>query len=635
MIKLIIWHPYLYAVDSAYLMKGRLYMSNKKDKGMKYVLQEHEKIHHILLDKSSDPIFSFNSSGKYLYVNRAFAEGVGKSLDQIIGKKIWDVFDREEADKRFAAVNHVFQSGEEKVIEVRVPRADGDKYFITTITPIINNLGKVMNVICSSKDITDRKRSENTLFNEKERLKTILLSVGDGVIVTDRNAKVELLNPVAEQLTGWTQNEAYGKPFEEVFHIINELTRERCDDPSHKVLNTGINIGLGNHTILISKEGIEIPVEDSAAPIKDKDGNITGIVMVFRDFTEKKKRQAEFEYLSYHDQLTGLYNRRFYEVELKRLDTKRNIPITIVMADVNGLKLTNDAFGHKAGDILLQKIVNIIKRECRADEIIARIGGDEFVILLPKTDSEQAEIIVNRINDNISKEPADPTIMSVSFGWETKRNTMQDLSEVFKKAEDEMYRRKLLESASMRNKTIELIIKTLYKKNSQEQQHSARVSQLCVAIGEALELSNEDINQLRSVGLMHDIGKIVLDERILNKSGTLSDIEWIEIKRHSENGYRILSSVNEFVPIAQYILTHHERWDGRGYPHGLKGTDIPLQARIIAVAEAYDAMGIDGPCRQALNEEAAIQEIKSNAGTQFDPEISKIFVEKVLSKRWK
>ncbi len=507
-------------------------------------------------------------------------------------------------------------------------------YYDVTVTPLADTNGRPLGQIMLAHNITERKKAEKALRSSEERFKITLLSVGDGVISTDRYGQVELLNKVAEQLTGWTQEEAVGQPLEKVFNIINEYTRGRCDDPVQKVLETGKSFELANHTILVSKDGPEIPIEDSAAPIKDEDGNIKGVVLVFRDFTEKKEKQSKIEHLSYHDQLTGLYNRRFFEEELNRLDIARNLPITLVMADLNGLKLTNDAFGHMVGDKLLKKAAEVIIKECRADDIVARIGGDEFILLLSKTDAQEAGKIVQRINQSASNETVDSILLSISFGWETKHESEEKMSTVFKKAEDNMYRRKLFEGSSMRNRTIKLIISTLYEKNKREEQHSQRVSELCAAIGYALHLSVGDVSELRTVGLMHDIGMIAIDEKIINKPGELNDAEWLEIKRYPETGYRILSSVNEFSQLAEYVLAHHERWDGKGYPKGLKGEEIPLQARIIALADAYDAMTSDRPYRKALTEENTINEIKSNAGLQFDPLIARVLVENIMAKEW-
>ena len=196
--------------------------------------------------------------------------------------------------------------------------------------------------ILQARFINEKRRMEEIIHNEKELFKTTLLSVGDGVIATDKKGNILILNDVAEQLTGWTQEDALGKPLEEVFCIINEYTRAKCQNPRNKVLTTGNIVELASHTILLSRNNNEIPVEDSAAPIKDENGNIKGMVLVFRDATEKRQKENEILYLSYHDYLTGLYNRRYYEQELIRLDKKENLPLSLLLGDVNGLKLIND-----------------------------------------------------------------------------------------------------------------------------------------------------------------------------------------------------------------------------------------------------------------------------------------------------
>ena len=230
------------------------------------------------------------------------------------------------------------------------------------------------------------------------------------------------------------------------------------------------------------------------------------------------------------------------------------------------------------------------------------------------------------------KEKVGSVDISISFGYETKNNEEEKIQDILKKAEDHMYKKKLFESPSMRGKTINTIISTLHEKNKREEQHSHRVSTLCESMGKALGLPEDEIEELKTVGLLHDIGKIAIEENILNKPGKLTEEEWEEIKRHPEIGYRILSTVNDMSEMAEYVLAHHERWDGMGYPKGLKGEEIPLQSRIIAIADAYDAMTSERSYRNALPEEVAIEELKINAGIQFDPELIRVFIEKVLNK---
>ncbi len=343
-----------------------------------------------------------------------------------------------------------------------------------------------------------------------------------------------------------------------------------------------------------------------------------------------RRSESEYRHLSYHDMLTGLYNRRFYEEEIKRMDTKENLPISIALGDVNGLKLMNDAFGHDVGDMLLQKAAACIRKVCRNDYVIARWGGDEFVILMPGTDTREAEAVIKSIKDMYSREEINSVKVSISIGWDTKYEADENIYNILKSAEDYMYKHKIIENEGMRNNVINAVINALHEKNPREEQHSKRVSEICQNIGKALRLSEIEIGKLKVAGLLHDIGKIAIDDNILNKQSRLTEEEWNEIKKHPGIGYRIISSSREMLELAECIRLHHERWDGGGYPNGLREEAIPVAARIIALADSYDAMTSERPYRKALNYEEAAEEIRRNAGTQFDPKIVAAFLEKVL-----
>ncbi|MDD3307706.1 MAG: diguanylate cyclase [Acetobacterium sp.] len=354
--------------------------------------------------------------------------------------------------------------------------------------------------------------------------------------------------------------------------------------------------------------------------------------VIISDVTKRKQAEQQIGYLSYHDYLTGLYNRRFYEEELGRLDIPENLPITLIMADVNGLKLINDSFGHVMGDELLKKAAQLISETVPENSVVARLGGDEFIVIMPQTDIFQAVEVINDLKAKTSNEKIGAFEVSISFGYEIKETEEQDIQEIYKRAEDDMYRHKLYESNSIKNKTIELIMNTLYEKSSREMLHSQRVSEICKAIAVKMKLSNDTVNQIGAAGLMHDIGKMGIDEKILNKEGHLNFEEWQEIQRHPEIGYRILSSSNEFSEMSKYVYQHHEHWDGKGYPQKLKKEEISIQARIIGVADAYDAMTCDRTYRKGLSQKEAVRELSKNAGTQFDPEVTRIFIEKVLDE---
>ncbi|WP_291576572.1 HD domain-containing phosphohydrolase [Clostridium sp. UBA4548] len=468
----------------------------------------------------------------------------------------------------------------------------------------------------------------------REKLYATLTSVGDGVIAVDKDRNVTFINPVAEELTGWCNEDAMGHNLETIFKVIYGITREKVKIPSQEGTEEECATDLDNNKILISKNGYERVVENTLSPIKDKSGSTIGMVLVFRDCSEKNEKRKEVEFLSYHDQLTGLYNRRYFEKDLKRLNTKETLPLSIIFADVNGLKTINDAFGHKYGDMLLQQVAEVLKKEFRQGDTICRTGGDEFIILLPKAEKALAQKLINQAKEKLEEKAVMNIIITVSFGCDTKMYENEDMWKVVKNAEDFMYQKKIFYSSSRRSEVIKSILNTLHLKTPREDAHSKRVSVICEAMGKAYNLTNDEIKELRLAGELHDIGKIAVDEVILDKPDKLSQEEWEQIRRHPETGYRLLATSSRYYDIAEYVLAHHERWDGTGYPRGLRGEEIPWKARIISIADSFDAMTCERPYRKSFTEEEAVIEIKNSAGKQFDPEIARVFVEKVLGNTW-
>lgn len=481
-------------------------------------------------------------------------------------------------------------------------------------------------------DITDRKNALDQLIRSEEKYRLLAEHASDVIwIFSVSQLKYIYISPAIHQLRGIYPDEA-----------LQESLEQSLTPASYQVVKDSVarnaqafimNPRAHNHYVYDiqqpCKDGRDIWVEISTKYRYNTDGEIE-IVGVSRNIEERKKKEEETLFLSYYDQLTGLYNRRFYEEELRRLNTPRNLPITIIMADVNGLKLTNDAFGHCFGDRLLKSAAEILKSESRSDDIIARTGGDEFVILLPKTSSAGAEIIVNRILAKFAVTKLDGIPVSVSFGYASKVCADEKIENIYAKAEDFMYCRKLLESNNTKSDTIRMIAKNLSEKDCYEQAHSERVSEICRKIGIAMELTDNEINELELLGKMHDIGMIGMSETILNKPTKLDPEEWCEMRKHPEIGYQILRSVGEYAQIAEYVLCHHERVDGNGYPRNLKTDQIPVQSRILSIAEAYDSMTGSCSYRKPFSPSEAIKELQDNRNTQFDEHIVDVFIRKLL-----
>lgn len=500
-----------------------------------------------------------------------------------------------------------------------------DKYFFaSTYSPNPNQFAIIMD------DITERKRLEQQVFYEKELFETTLLSVGDGVISTDAEAKVLFMNKIAEQLTGWRADEAKGRPFTEIFKIVSGVERSKCPDPVSGVLEQGRAVNLVSDTILIARDGVERYIDDSASPIMDREKKVRGVVLVFRDSTEKKREQDKILQLSYRDPLTGLYNRRYYEQIKETVDSEPYYPLTLVLGDVNGLKLTNDAFGHDAGDQLLKRVASVFRKTCREGDIITRIGGDEFILLLPRTDAINAEIIVNRLNEALFAEKIRGLSVSVSFGYSVKQGGPVSFEETFKLAEDGMYIEKLTKSSAFKKHAIDTLLVKQFELNQWEREHSLMVGEYSKRFAIAMGFTKEEVWQVERGASLHDLGKIAIDENILSQKESLTHGQWLELKRHPEIGYTILRSVGEYAPFAEYVLYHHEKWDGTGYPQKLKGASIPQPARMIAIADSYVAMTSNRAYKTALSPNEAIEELYACSGTQFDPDLVPIFVKKVL-----
>ncbi|WP_349670108.1 PAS domain S-box protein [Lacrimispora sp.] len=563
------------------------------------------------------------STGKILDANPQACDFYGYSKEEMLRMSIDEInviSDHATKQMRIQAFNrerqyflfpHRMKNGEIKMVDVySSPVTYGDE---TRLYSIIF-------------DVSDREQFRDDLYREKEMLSVTLNSIGDGVVTTDLEGKVTYLNQAAEEITGWNSKDACSKFFMDIFDMRNETTGKIVPNPISAVLETGMIVGLANHTVLLNKSGDLIPIADSAAPIRDENGHVYGVVMVFRDVSQEKRQQERILYLSYHDPLTQIFNRRYMEEELERMDQTSQLPIAVIMGDVNGLKVINDVFGHRTGDQLLKEVAKTLQYTLKNMGIAARWGGDEFLVLLPNTDHKKAQDVIGRLEEAFRKSSRLPLEVSVALGFDVKEDLSHSLNHALQKAEEKMYHKKLLEGKSYRNSIITTLLATLYEKSMETEEHAVRLETYCMAIAEKLNLSSEDKNELSLLAILHDIGKVGVNIETLNKPGPLNDDEWKEMMRHPEIGYRIAQNTPELSTVSEYILSHHERWDGTGYPRGLKATEIPLLCRILAVADAYDAMTNNRSYRKALDCQTAMDEIGRCSGTQFDPFIVTIFL---------
>ncbi|MDD3307464.1 MAG: diguanylate cyclase [Acetobacterium sp.] len=486
----------------------------------------------------------------------------------------------------------------------------------------------------AEKNLMESRENYKQLYYEYQKkeslLRSLLDSIPDLVFYKDQKSVYLGCNKAFEVFAGKTMDELVGLTDADLFDQETATLFRNMDQIMMREKKSR-----RNEELVTYPDGREVYLETLKTPYYDHNGQILGLIGVNRDITDRKENEAEILYLSQHDVLTGLHNRSYYENERQRLDHQDYLPLSLIIGDINGLKLINDAFGHGEGDKLLISIAKIMEHCAREQDVLVRTGGDEFVMLLPQTSYRETGVMVEKIKKACEegyKLDNELIITSISLGFATKTKAHEPFEKTFKLAEESMYRKKLLEYKSFHSAVMDSIKTTLFEKSNETEEHAERMADLAKQLGRVLGLDQEELVSLELVATLHDIGKISIDSKLLQKNGALTDAEWAEIKKHPEVGYRIAQTVPELRKISEYILCHHERWDGNGYPQGLKAEEIPLLARILAIVDAYDAMTQDRSYRKAMTEQEAVDELQRYAGSQFDPALVAVFIEDVIEK---
>ncbi len=464
------------------------------------------------------------------------------------------------------------------------------------------------------------------------KIKEVVDQVSDLIFLVDKSGAIVDYNQRVVAKLGYSSQELLGRSIEQIipgsgrdlWAIAKQQDDSQCD----------------TLTDCRMKSGGWLPINLRAAVIRQKNGFQAGVILFGQDRTAIEELQTEIRirvlkeeqlhYLNLHDPITGLFNRNCFEEQLKALENRACMTTGIIVCDIDGLKLVNDTLGHNAGDQLLIASAQAISQAFHGAEIVARIGGDEFAVLIPdgtklvlKNAVRQIEAAVQAFNQGHSG-----LHLSLSMGYAVADGeTPQKIIDLFKEADNYMYKEKLNHVQSVRNAMIQALMSTLEARDLITEQHTQRIQETLVKLGEYLHLAESSVTNLRLLGQFHDIGKVGIPDHILLKPGPLNPAEMTAMRQHSDIGYRIAKSIPDLEPIAELILSHHERWDGGGYPRGLSGTAIPLECRILAVVDAFDAMTNQRPYRDALPLAAAIAELKHFADSQFDPWVVRAFLE--------
>ena len=569
------------------------------------------KIFRLLVDAVPQPIWIKDKDLRFIYTNKKYIDINNIKKGNIIGLCEEDLYRKEIADKS----NEMCSKALNSMSTVKEKRYTNEGIKVdSTVFPLTDDNGELEGIAGIDIPIISKEESITEM---------ILDSLQAGIFYKDRELGYLYTNKKFDDLLS--------KDKESIIENKNPLNESICESKNKfiqedkkvfetkKTVKKEEKIELGN--------GENLYTEIIKTPVLNDNNEVSGIIGLLLDITDRKKIEKKLKYLSYTDILTKVYNRTCFEEKAKKIFKEENLPMGIIMGDTNGLKIVNDTLGHEEGDELLKLTTKVLKDVCKGNELIFRMGGDEFAIIIPKAKENECETLIKNIIDSCNNYKHDLIKISIALGYSVTYDLDKSIYDTLKEAEDMVYRKKLLEKNSFNSSVISSLQATLQEKSLETKAHTERVVENSIKIGERLSLPLSVMDELILVAKLHDIGKIGINESILLKLDNLTEEEFGIIKSHTEKGYRIIKAANHLESVAKGVLTHHERWDGNGYPLKLKEDKIPLIARIVSVADAYDVMTTNRVYKNALSKDEAIRELKKNSGKQFDPNIVKVFIE--------
>ena len=607
-----------------------VYTDITEQKRAERALEERERIYRALFENTGAATVIIEADTTISLANKEFEKLTGCSRQEIEGHKSWKDFiaHAEDLDRmqQYHDLRRVNPEAAPKKYECRFLGPGGElKHIVITVDMIPGTKQSVASFL----DVSKYKKLQESLKQERDSLDNILENSADAIAIVDESDRIIRWNKSAVEHFGYGFEEIRSKKASDLYADTAEM-----ETMLQKLQSEGF---VRNYEISYQrKDGTRVPSSVSVKLLRDEKDNNIGSVSIIRDLSEWKRAEERLNYMSFHDSLTGLYNRNFFEEEMNRLQDGRYAPVGIIVCDLDGMKFINDTLGHKSGDEMLCKTADMLRENFRSSDIIARIGGDEFAILVTGTDQPATEKLVARLKKSIDGfNASDPRIpLFISLGYAVSSSNPLDMEALFREADDRMYRDKMQKERSTRSYSLQALSRALEARDFNTQGHNDRLQELVVSLARCLNLSEGSINDLCLLARFHDLGKLGIPDSILFKTGPLSNQEFEEMKKHCEVGQRIAQSIPLLAPIEEWILKHHERWDGKGYPLGLQGEEIPLPCRVLAIADAYDAMVSDRPYREAISRKEAIEELRKNAGTQFDPGLVEEFVAMLADEAW-
>ncbi len=637
-------------------------------------LKDSEERYRKLAESAQDYIFIIGKDWNVQYVNEFAARQFGHSAEQIIGKKLDRLFPKEIVESHKAHLDKVIRSGKPCSFEDKMKNRNKELWLDTKLIPINGPGGKLTAVMGISRDIGERKKIEQILVEKERFLNNIFTSIQDGISIIDKDLNILRVNPVMKKWYSYNRK-FVGKKCYQVYHGRNTPC-ESC--PSRRTIQSG------------KLDYEVVPKRNAAGKVigwfdlysfpllDEKTGQMNGVIEYVRDITARRLIEnklvlsnKKLKQLSLKDPQTDLFNHRYLneilEAEFHRAK-RYNYPLSVLMLDIDYFKSINDVYGHQFGDLVLRQLADQLKKMVRRYDTLIRYGGEEFLIISPVMDRQSATVFAQRVLGVVNlygfgnakhKVKLKVSIAVVSFpedpalkGMELVEQADNILNKAKESGGNKVYSSitnytgidslnkehvdvktlegKISKLTKRANQSlIEAIFafaKTIEVKDHYTGEHVERTVRYAMEIAWALKLPDNDVELIRQASMLHDLGKIGISEKILSKRGKLTDEEFLEIKKHPQIGVDIIRPIHFLHSLIPFILHHHERWDGRGYPHGLKKDSIPLGARIVAIADVYQALISDRPYRKAYSEEEALQIMQHESGLLFDPEIVDVFI---------
>jgi diguanylate cyclase (GGDEF)-like protein/PAS domain S-box-containing protein len=596
----------------------RLEKRSKEEIGrIKSTLKEDNHKLESLTETNSIGILTIDDKGIITSCNDSILEFSGYSKKNLIGKYFSKRVSISTKDiPRYMSIFKSVLSGKEaEPFKIAQHHKDGQiRYGEVYFGPIKESGERISGFKIIIRDISKLKGLEGQLKNSEDKFDVFLEKSIDSVVLHDKGkiikvnqAFLDLFNINAGDLEGRSISDFILEDYHEILEEkIEEGYEGGFEIQGHKSSGSNVYIEVSGQEILYGDKLVRMEI--------------------LHDISDLRKAEKKIKYLKFHDSLTELYNRSYLEKVLGNVYRERHLPLNFIICDLNGLKLVNDTFGYSEGDKLLKRVAKILKYCSRKEDIVARWGGDEFFILLPRSTAAEVEEVLYKIRKICASTKDQKIPLNMSMGISARTSQEQGFREAIKEAEDNMYTNKLLERKSIYNSIITSFERMLWEKSHETKDHAERLKGMILRLGNSISLPQSKLDELVLLSTLHDIGKVAVPDSILMKKGKLNRDEWKVIKRHPEIGYNIAKSTPQIAMVAEDILSHHEWWDGSGYPQNLKGDEIPVNSRITSIVDAYDVMTMGRPYKEPIPVEDAKEELKRCAGSQFSPILVDKFV---------